>query len=74
MNHNPKELINTQDLPPLYEDNSNIYIFSKQSFTASGNNRVGLKPQMFLIEKLEAVDIDEEEDFILAEMLYYLKR
>jgi CMP-N-acetylneuraminic acid synthetase len=74
VNHNPKELINTQDLPPLYEDNSNLYIFSKQSFTASGNNRIGLRPQMFPIEKLEAVDIDDEDDFKIAELLYRSKR
>jgi len=68
VNHNPKELIKTQDLPFLYEENSCIYIFSKKSFFTN-KNRVGLKPKLFPIERLEAVDIDEMEDFIFAEYL-----
>jgi len=70
INHNPQELLRTQDLEPLYEENSNFYIFSKESFENSGNKRIGLKPQIFEVNKLEAIDIDEPEDFILAELLY----
>jgi N-acylneuraminate cytidylyltransferase len=73
VNHNPSELLRTQDQPPLYEENSNIYIFSKESFTSAGNKRIGLKPFLFEIDRLEAVDIDEETDFILAETLYRIK-
>ena len=70
INHNPQELLRTQDLEPLYEENSNFYIFSKESFKNSDNKRIGLKPKIFEVNKLEAVDIDEPEDFILAELLY----
>jgi len=70
INHNPQELLRTQDLEPLYEENSNFYVFSKEAFKASGEKRIGLKPQIFEVNKLEAVDIDEPEDFILAELLY----
>jgi CMP-N-acetylneuraminic acid synthetase len=70
VNHNPNELLRTQDLPQLFEENSNMYIFSKTSFLAAGNRRIGLKPKMFVMDKLEALDIDEEEDFLLAETLY----
>ena len=73
LNHNPQELLRTQDLPPLYEENSNFYLFSKASFAASGNGRIGLKPGMFEMDKLEAVDIDEEEDWQLAEILFKLR-
>lgn len=73
MNHDPNELIRTQDLEPLYEENSNFYIFSKESFKKAGNNRICLKPQMFEVNKLEAIDIDEPEDFELAEFLYKRK-
>jgi CMP-N-acetylneuraminic acid synthetase len=68
MNHDPKILLRTQDLEPLFEENSNIYVFSKASFTKS-KNRIGEKPQIMEIEKLESVDIDEESDFKIAEML-----
>lgn len=70
VNHNPQELLRTQDLPPVFEENSNFYIFSKTSFLNAGKNRIGLKPQMFEMDKLEAIDIDEPEDFELAEILY----
>ncbi len=69
VNHNPAELLRTQDLPPLYEENSCLYIFSQKSFAAAGDKRIGLTPALFPMSRLEAVDIDEEEDFILAETL-----
>ena len=71
-NHNPKELLRTQDLEPLYEENSGFYIFTKNSFICAGNKRIGLNPLMFEINKIEAVDIDENSDFIIAETLYKL--
>jgi len=70
INHNPKELLRTQDLPLIYEENSCFYIFSKTSFKSSGNRRIGLRPVLFEIDKLEAVDIDEPQDFVIAEQLY----
>jgi CMP-N-acetylneuraminic acid synthetase len=73
VNHNPEELIRTQDLPPVFEENSNFYIFSKSSFHNSGKKRIGKIPAMFEMSKLEAVDIDEPEDFELAEILYHKK-
>ena len=71
-NHNPKELIRTQDLEPLFEENSGFYIFTKDSFKNADNKRVGLNPLMFEIDKIEAIDIDEPSDFIIAETLYKL--
>ena len=73
INHNPEELLRTQDLEPLYEENSNFYIFSKEAFKKADKKRIGLKPQIFEVNKLEAVDIDEPEDFKLAELLHIHK-
>ena len=70
INHFPKELLRTQDLPPIFEENSNLYIFSKSSFWNADNNRIGAKPQMFIINKLEAIDIDKPEDWEIAEYFY----
>lgn len=69
VNHNPDELLRTQDLPPLYEENSNIYLFSRDSFQKT-NARIGAHPKIFEMDKIEAIDIDEPEDFIIAESLY----
>lgn len=69
INHNPGLLLKTQDLDPIYEENSNFYIFSRESFFKNNSTRIGKKPYFYEINKLEAIDIDEEIDFILAEIL-----
>jgi CMP-N-acetylneuraminic acid synthetase len=69
VNHNPGELLRTQDLEPLYEENSCLYLFTRESFARAGA-RIGRSPAMFPLDPLEAVDIDEETDFLLAELLY----
>ena len=69
VNHNPAVLLRTQDLPPIYEENSCIYIFTR-AILESKRNRIGNRPLLFEINRLEAVDIDEEPDFRIAELLY----
>lgn len=69
VNHNPAILLRTQDLPPIYEENSCLYIFTKETLE-SRHNRIGTRPFLFEIGRLEAVDIDEEADFRIAELLY----
>jgi len=73
INHDPQEMLRTQDLPPILEENSNLYIFSRESFKRSGNRRIGLRPYLFEISKFEAIDIDEEDDFLLAELICQAK-
>lgn len=69
VNHNPAILLRTQDLPPIYEENSCLYIFTQETLE-SRHNRIGDRPFLFEIGRLEAVDIDEEADFRIAELLY----
>jgi CMP-N-acetylneuraminic acid synthetase len=69
LNHDPDVLLRTQDLPPVYEENSNLYIFNRQTLEKR-RNRLGNRPLMFEIDRLEAWDIDEELDFTVAEFLY----
>jgi CMP-N-acetylneuraminic acid synthetase len=68
INHDPKKLIRTQDLEPIYEENSCLYLFSKTT-NMKTENRLGSSPMMFPMERLEAVDIDDIEDFYWAEYL-----
>jgi CMP-N-acetylneuraminic acid synthetase len=68
VNHNPEELLRTQDLPPIFEENSCIYIFTKESF-AKKRRRIGEKPKMFPTPPIESTDIDDEFTFRLAELL-----
>ena len=61
-------------MSPLFEENSSFFIFTRQSFEASGGKRIGVKAQMFEMDKVEAIDIDQIQDFIIAESLYKLLR
>ena len=65
VNHDPDNLFRTQDLEPWFEENSNLYIFTKQSF-AKANARIGTKPMMFESPKFESIDIDTLDDWNFA--------
>jgi CMP-N-acetylneuraminic acid synthetase len=69
INHDPDILLRTQDLDPIYQENSCLYLFSRHGLQAACN-RIGSNPLMFEIDPLEASDIDDELDFNIAEILY----
>lgn len=68
INHQRFKLIPTQDLDPIYEDNSCFYITDVRTLTLY-KSRIGQHPYIYPIDHLEAVDIDWEHDFQLAEIL-----
>lgn len=68
INHDPDNLIRTQDLPPYMEENSVGYLFSRDSFVRT-NARIGKHPILFPTPKLQSVDIDEVADWFIAESL-----
>jgi len=68
LNHDPAVLLQTQDLPPVYEENSCLYIFSRENLVRR-HNRLGEHPLMFEIDAAEAWDIDEELDFAVTDFL-----
>ena len=70
INHDPGTLIRTQDLDPVYEENSNIYLFTRAQIESG--RRFGNRPLLFEMNPIEALDIDEEQDFLLAEMAHRL--
>lgn len=71
INHDPNRLQRTQDLEPLFVENSNIYLFGPEQIEAG--NRFGIRPLLFEMPAWEATDIDYEEDFVLAEALHRLR-
>jgi len=68
INHDPNHLIRTQDMEPIFEENSCFYIFSRAN-NKKTRNRLGSNPMMYQINELEAVDIDNMDDFYWAEFL-----
>ena len=75
INHDPSNLVRTQDLEPWYEENSNLYLFTKQSFQGT-QARIGKKPLMLETPLLESMDIDTPDDWELGEVIveYYSKK
>jgi CMP-N-acetylneuraminic acid synthetase len=68
INHNPAILLRTQDLPPLFEENSCIYLFTRQTLETR-RNRLGDRPYLFEMDAAEALDIDNELDFTIADLI-----
>ena len=68
INHDLGNDLRSQDLPPIYEENSCLYLFTRASFARHGR-RIGGAPLLFPIDPLEAMDIDEEFQFTIAEAL-----
>ena len=68
INHDPARLIRTQDLEPWFEENSNLYVFSGESFASTGS-RIGLRPLLFEMRRSESIDIDDQESWNMAEAL-----
>jgi CMP-N-acetylneuraminic acid synthetase len=73
LNHDPSELLRTQDLPPVYEENSCMYLFQRGTLEKR-RNRIGSRPLLFEIAPAEAVDIDIELNFRVAEVLATIGR
>lgn len=68
INHNPKKLKQTQDLPNIYIENSIFYIFSIKKFKKYGYRICG-KSEPLILEYPENIDIDTEEDWELCEKI-----
>jgi CMP-N-acetylneuraminic acid synthetase len=69
INHDPAVLLRTQDLPPVMEENSCLYVFDAAALRTRGN-RIGTRPLLYPLSPQEAWDIDEEVDWTVVEALY----
>ncbi len=68
VNHDPTELRPTQDLEPVDEENSALYLTSAEVVRTTGR-RIGRTPLRFEVTPSEAVDIDGPEDWRHAELI-----
>ncbi len=69
INFNPDKFPRTQDLPLIYGETSIAYVFTKESFLKH-NRRLGSKPYVKEVSRIEAIDIDYPEDFAIANAIY----
>jgi CMP-N-acetylneuraminic acid synthetase len=73
LNHDPNVLLRTQDLPPVFEENSCLYLFTGDVLERTGK-RIGDRPTMFEVPRAEAWDIDDEDDWEVIEALVEWRR
>ncbi len=59
----------TQDLEPLYEINHTMFIAGRDCYLAQ-RNRVGSIPMLYVMDKIHSMDVDWEEDFLMAEAMF----
>ena len=73
MNYKLDDIPRTQDIDPIYCETSGLYIFDKETILKH-NRRIGEKPYMLEVSQIESTDIDEEEDFLIANAIYNYNR
>ena len=59
----------TQTIKPLYEINSGVFILDIETYSKY-RDRVGKKPFLYELKEVQAFDVDWEEDFEMAEVLW----
>lgn len=69
LNYDPRSIPRTQDLPLLYEETSGFYIYRSEVMTKLGR-RIGDKPYIVEVGEIESIDIDEKEDFMIADAIF----
>lgn len=71
LNFDATNLPRTQDLDPIYQETSGVYVFKKSVFK-DYNRRIGINPFIKEVTFKEAIDIDNPEDFELAQKVINL--
>ncbi len=73
INHNEKKLTRSQDLHPVFKDTTCLYGITKKEFQKNFS-RIGSKPFMIQVDKIESLDINEIDDLKLARIIYSLNK
>jgi CMP-N-acetylneuraminic acid synthetase len=68
-NYDLSNIPRTQDLPKLFSETSGFYIYKKE-IIQDYNRRIGFKPYLQEVTKIEATDIDEMDDFLIANAIF----
>lgn len=68
-NYAPDNIPRTQDIAPLFKETSGFYIYRSELMLREGR-RIGQSPYMVEVNEIEGIDIDEKEDFLIADAIY----
>ena len=72
LNYTLDNIPRTQDLPVIYEETSGFYIYRKEVIQRL-NRRIGERAYLVEVNGIEAIDIDEEDDFYIADAISYFQ-
>jgi N-acylneuraminate cytidylyltransferase len=73
VNHKPHNLSRSQDISPLYVDNSVLFIYNRETFEKTGH-RIGVNPLPIEIDRMEAIEIDYLSEFEIAEYIHRTRK
>lgn len=68
-NYDLNNIPRTQDIPPLFMETSGFYIYTRD-IIKKFNRRIGNTPFIVEVSEIESIDIDEQEDFLIADAIY----
>lgn len=68
-NYQLDQIPRTQDLPIIYEETSGFYIY-RNSVITDMKRRIGNSPYIVEVGEIESIDIDEAEDFEIADAIF----
>lgn len=68
-NYDPKFIPRTQDLDLMYSETTGLYIYTRE-LILNRNRRVGDRPYLIPVSKIEAIDINEQQDFDIANAIF----
>lgn len=69
LNFDPTAVVRTQDLPLIYKEAISCYVFTREEYNKN-RRRIGDKPFIKEVDKIEEIDIDYPEDFEMANAIY----
>lgn len=71
INYRPNILPRSQDMTPVFEESTGLYGISHKALSQF-LSRIGRTPYIHIVDKLEALDINTEEDLLIAEAVFNL--
>lgn len=71
-NYSLQDIPRTQDLDELYTETCGLYVY-RRNLILNEDRRIGDKPYLIPVSKVEACDINTEEDFYLADAIFNYK-
>ena len=68
LNYSLDRIPRTQTIEPVYVETSAFFIFSR-ALWCGRHRRIGERPYMAVVDRIEGLDIDYPEDFAMAEVI-----